>query len=69
MYGIVRLFKFILKVAVGESIENAPLRYPYSAFTIESSTPTLRINFNEPMPVFFTIPVSFKTFEDAEYSR
>jgi hypothetical protein len=48
---IVRSFKFILKVGVGESIENAPLTrvilYPYNGSTIESATPTLRINLNE----------------------
>jgi hypothetical protein len=55
----VRSFKFILKVGVEESIANAPritdhgsavliLRfYTSGAFTIESSTPTLRINLNE----------------------
>jgi hypothetical protein len=52
-------FKFLLKVGVEESIVNAPLvglqdkntnnakSVIRGAFTIESSTPTLRINLNE----------------------
>jgi hypothetical protein len=58
-YDIVRSFKFILKVGVDESIVNAPritdhgsavliLRfYTNGAFSIDSPTPTLRINLNE----------------------
>jgi hypothetical protein len=43
---MVRSFKFILKVGVEESIVRF---YTRGAFTIDSSTPTLRINLNELM--------------------